>query len=105
MELVKPCKDLVLRGWGNIGPRNREVCLDEQTIDPTGRKASEFIRRIGGRDIRSRQRERRAHRIPRESGAPRTNTRHGRLRSMEVWISRRRRLQKPREKEEKGAQR
>src|SRR4051812_30256774 len=65
MALVSPCKDLVLWGWGNIGPRNREVRLDGQKIGRTGKKASGILQSIAGRKVRSRQRERRAHKGPR----------------------------------------
>src|SRR3990170_13477 len=67
IALARSFKDLVLRGWGNFGPRNRGVCLDGRATCNTHPEASESNQGSVGRDVHSRQREGRADRGPRES--------------------------------------
>ena len=39
IALARSVKDLVLRGWGNFGPRHRGVCLDESSTCNTRQEA------------------------------------------------------------------
>ena len=78
--------------------------MNERATANTRHEASGLYHRSAGRDVRSRQREGRAHNGPRESCAPWTDTRHASLHSVEGWFFGRRGLLNPREEEETGAE-